>query len=177
MQISENELEDYIFDDLTFNSGMGMSSRGLTTFHNRLLKADIICKSKWLRQVDLGPYGRADIIGYFKYNGRIVVELFELKVVPIDAGDIDQICRYQKAIEDYFGDKFCLEIRKYLIGPDIRSGHYIHNMFCDLIIAEFDYSLSGIGFKSHNGDWSRNEYKSFNYRKSLQNAEEVHGYR
>jgi hypothetical protein len=176
MQISEKELEDYIFEDLTFNSGMGMLSRGLTTFHNRLLKSDIICQSKWLRQVDLGPYGRADIIGYYRYKGRIIVELFELKVVPIESGDIDQICRYQKAIEDYFGDKFSLEIYKYLIGTDIRSGHYIHNMLDDLIIAEFHYSLFGISFKSHSGAWSRNESKSFNYRKSLQNAEEVHGY-
>lgn len=177
MQISEKELEDFIYEDLSHNMGAGLASRGLTTYHYNLLQKGIICQAKWLRQVDLGVYGRLDIVGYYKYRRKIIVELFELKNVSLTCIDFDQICRYKTAIKNFFSSRFELSFSLYLIGREIRDGHYIHNNIFDLIVSEFEYSLSGIQFETHDGRWSRSNENSFNYLKSLHNAEAVHGYR
>lgn len=177
MQISEKELEDYIFEDLTHNSGTGLRSRGLKTYHSALLYDDKVHRCKWLRQVELGPYGRADIVGFYRIKQTIFIEIFELKIVPIEVADLEQICRYQKAVEDYFGGRFDLEFRLYLVGTDFKSGHYIHNNIYSLTVVDFEYSLTGIYFNAHRGNWRRSDASSFNFLKSLHHAEEVHGYR
>lgn len=176
MQLSEKEIEDFIFEDLTHNVGMGLTHRGLTTLHTNLVVNQRYHKCKWLRQLDLGPYGRADIVGYFRADDTIYVELMELKSIPIEVADFEQILRYKKAIKEYVGKRFNLSFQMYLIGKGFNSGHYIHNCV-PVSVVEYKYSLDGLEFEVHTGNWGRPDAKNFNFIKSLQNAEAVHGYR
>lgn len=177
MQLSEKEIEDFIYDDLVQNSGLTLKPRGFQTMHHHLLfECDVICRAKWLRQVDLGTYGRADIIGYYRHLGSIHVEIVELKSVPLCSNDFDQIFRYKKAIRHYFGERFDINFHLYLIGTDINSGHYIHNEL-PVTVLTYEYGLHGIYFQRHTRTWHRSDGDNFNFQKSLKNAEAIHGYR
>lgn len=175
MQISEQELEDFIYEDLTTNYGDELNDRGLSLIARY---DEYQPKIKWFRQFDVGMYGRIDIVGVYRYRGNIFIDLIELKAVPIRSEDFDQICRYENAIKEYLnhtlkGD-FPIYIFKYLIGTDISSGHYIHNVMRNTIVVVYNYGLEGICFDSHEGRWSKNCCDKFDLRKSIQNAQKVY---
>jgi hypothetical protein len=177
MQLSEKEIEDFIFEDLQNNYGLSLAKKGFTTFHTMLVqRQEIYPMVKWIRQLELGPYGRADIVGYYKAYGSIQIELIELKAVPIQIADFDQICRYKRAIMDYVGKRFDANVRMHLIGRGFESGHYLHNEIA-ISVSEVTYDLDGIQFETHSGGWFRPAHKEYNFIKSLHNAEAVHGYR
>ena len=165
-----------MFEDLSRNLGLGLANRGLTTIHTHLLKKEEVHTCKWLRQVDLGPYGRIDIVGYFRRHGIIYVQIIELKSVAIESADFDQILRYKTGIQRYFGNRFNLDFYLYLVGTGFNSGHYIHNNMY-MGVAEYTYNLSGISFELHTGDWYKTDEHTFNYMKALHNAELSQGYR
>lgn len=176
MQISEKELEDFIFEDLIQNYGMGLSARGFQTYYNDCFTKSIHCKCKWLRQFDLGPYGRLDVVGYFRNEGIVNIELLELKAVSLKSDDIDQIFRYGHAILEHVSERDMeVRLRMYLIGTSIESGHYIHNRSKGLSMVEYEYNLRGVSFNQHSGDWHRSS-DTYDFRKTLRNAEEIHGY-
>ncbi len=182
MQLSEKEIEDYIFEDLTNNSGSALANRGLSTMYNDLIGiADNIPHVKWVRQLELGPYGRLDIVGYYKCYESIIIELFELKANPIKVDDFEQILRYDHALKEYaktiFRVDISIQINKYLIGTGFESGHYLHNNIPRLSVIEYSYDLSGIQFNRRPGSWCRPDAKEFNFIKSLHNAEAIYGYR
>lgn len=170
MQISERELEDYMFEDLIHNQGSGLASRGIELTYHHFLHRGKSPRIRWLRQVDLGPYGRLDIVGYYRIGYTVHVELFELKIPSIKIDDIEQICRYECGIRKYFGRHFTMDVHKYLVGSGFESGHFIHNQLYDLKIIEFEYDLSGICFSQKQGNWHRVDDHLFNPQKILQNG-------
>lgn len=160
MSISEKELEDFIFHDLTVNDGQFLMSRGLYvhTF-NRVI---------WERQLNIEPYGIIDIVGFYRDTGKIHINILELKIVDIDPNHFEQIARYKRGIIEYLNNtlkgKFKLIFNLFLIGPSIKSGHYIANEIKGLTVVEFSYDLNGLLFESSYGNWYRpdGEGKSFN---------------
>lgn len=182
MQLSEKELEDFIFKDITAEDpGKELLSRGFKTRITEICNGDVFLEdphwvnTKYARQLDLGSYGRLDIVGYCRVRETIYIDIFELKSVPIDSNHVDQVCRYKSAIEDSLGDRFQIKLKMYLVGPSISSGHFISNSLHELNLVTYSYSLAGIHFDM-NGFWTR---KNDNYSllKSIKNAETVHRHR
>lgn len=168
MTISERELEDLIYQDLVENRGESIFNRGLYIS---------MCKI-WERQLNLGPYGIADIVGFDRFHGGIDIQLIELKVVPIDAGCFDQILRYKTAIEEYLDNtlkgKFDYRFVLHLVGPSMSSGHYIHNSIENCIVTEYDIDLNGIRFRGHRGNWHKPTDQILSFKKSLHNGQAVY---
>lgn len=163
MQFSEKEIEDLIFTDLEDLNGSSLKRRGFQVIHTGLMEfEDEPPTIRWFRQLDLGAYGRADIVGIYRYRGNVVVELIELKVVNLKSDDIDQICRYETGIVDAinkcFRKKVKIVVNKYLVGTGIDSGHYIANQI-NINIVEFNYDLDGFNFKQHGpiNTWHRTD--------------------
>lgn len=171
MTISESELEELLLEDFRDNDGQLLSSRGFETALS-MMAQEGSTSPRFISQFNLGPYGIADIVGYTRLGQKIIVELFELKIVPLTVADFDQICRYRKAILRYF-ERFDIRMRMYLVGPSLSTGHYIHNCIDNLTVVTFNYNLDGIIFESHSGGWFKTD-DSFDYRKSLRNAQAVH---
>jgi len=153
MSISEKELEDYIFDDLTCE-GNNLLNRGLRLNFNSLLEVHTpnIFNARWERQVNLDPYGIADIIGFYRYCGRIHVEILELKIREIKLEDFEQICRYRRAVErlvenTFPGRKLPIEYHLTLVGTSYDR-FYLSNLL-PIRVAEFQYDLDGIEFTLH----------------------------
>lgn len=143
MQFSEKELEDYLFDYLSNGLEYEAVQRGL--------KLDCLFKNVlWFRQLNLEPYGIADLVGFYRDKGTIKVELIELKVVDLTVNDFEQISRYRTAIERYLRNTFKnprIDIKCTLVGKSY-DGFYCQN-FMDLNVATFKYSLDGITFRYH----------------------------
>lgn len=162
MEITERDLENLIFDDLR-DGGWHLHERG---FKCPLIADSFPNKVFWYRQVPMKSYGIADIIGFTRYRGIIHVALIELKNVPITANDFEQLFRYKQGIrtivENTF-DNVRAVISSILVGPSISSGHYINNV-TDCTIVEFNYSLKGFDFQSHNGNWVRTDCKNITLR-------------
>lgn len=181
MEITEKELEDMIFKDLN-TEGMDLSEIGLDI---RLNKPNLPNKVYWRRQVCLGDYGRADIIGFARGYGWIYVDIIELKNKPITAADFEQLLRYKSAVKEILHNTFKspdYDISCILIGPSIESGHFIQeNARCQLFT--FEFTLRGFQFSGCSG-WHRGKgkltfrdifpSKTLNITKLLTNGQEVH---
>jgi hypothetical protein len=153
MEITEKDLEDLIFDD-ALKGGFRLFDRGFTPF---LIGMAIPNKIYWQRQVSLGSYGIADIIGYGRYQGCLHVDIIELKNKPLRSEDFDQVLRYQTAVREALINsriKCDLKIRSYLVGPMVDSGHYIQN-FLNIPIFTFKFNVDGFAFERHIGGWCR----------------------
>lgn len=179
MQISEKELEDYIFEDLK-SDGSTLFNRGLDTPYCSLLNgvgAEGI-KATWKRQVNLDPYGVADIIGFYRYSGVIHVEILELKIREVKLEDFEQISRYRRAVErmvanTYPNRKLPIKYHLTIVGTDYE-GFYVNNLL-PISVAEFTYGLSGIEFIFHTmfSNWYIRE-DSKRSLKHLLNGQAVH---
>ncbi len=187
MEINEKDLENMIFDDLK-EGGDRLRSRGFMT---NLTNDYRVITARWFRQVNFGGYGIADIVGYSRIPGIVLVDVVELKNRPIKSEDFDQVLRYKEAIRQMIygkkGRRSCIRmyINTYLVGPGMDSGHYIHNQL-DTVVFTFKFTISGFEFESHNGSWYRPDTKlsvralSFadscivESDNSEENAEEVH---
>lgn len=162
MEITEKDLEDLIFEDLR-TGGYNLIRRG---FNCELISDRFPNRIFWYRQVPLKSYGIADIIGFSRWRGMIHVAVIELKNVPIQAADFEQLFRYRQAVKTILKNSFkhaTFNIECILVGPSISSGHYIHNV-CRSTVVEFTYSLSGVEFQSHEGGWFRTDCKGMNLR-------------
>lgn len=154
MQLSEKEVEDLVFQDLTDCYGINLLRKGLQlpfqTFHEQLKQTPSV---KWVRQLNLDPYGIADIVGFYRYKGRIYVDLLELKACAIESTHFDQVFRYEKGIEVYmrqtFNDVDC-RINCILIGNGYNSGNYIQNN-SDITVASYHYDINGLNFDMTSG--------------------------
>lgn len=78
MQITEKELEVYIF--------------------NEFLEPNI----NKVRQFNLGRYGIPDIVTFEEDVDHIHINIYELKVVPLNLSHFSQICRYKKGFEELY---------------------------------------------------------------------------
>lgn len=141
MEISEKELEDMI----CLKNAETLLDRGLGTFqHDHLL-----------RQFNLGCYGIADLIGISATTDRGPLELFvtiyELKKDEIGMSALGQICRYKRAMEEYFYEELeCeIEVSMVLIGSKIESSSnfvYTASEIELLTVYTYDISLTGVQF-------------------------------
>lgn len=163
MEITEKDLEDLIFKDLRKTRGLILAERGLSL---QLTDSDWPNTVCWRRQVDLKGYGIADIIGYSRLRGVIHVDLIELKNKPLKSEDFNQVLRYKKAIqilaENTFKKRRMVMVNSILIGPDIESGHYIHND-AGVNVFTFEFNVDGFDFEYHSASWHRPDTSDIKY--------------
>ena len=151
MNISEKELEDWIFNA----DSETLAQIGLEEFSN--------CKR--FRQVTIGDYGRADIITVSKSYNEFVqktypmldINIYELKINPVTSEDIDQVLRYSTAVSELFNNRAIapsVNMQCYLIAPSITSGHYILN-HSDVVFITYEFDIAGFKFTEHKNDWCK----------------------
>lgn len=92
MNILEKDIEDLLFEGLTGGTDL-LEQKGLSLYYDH-----------YLRQPQLGTYGRPDIVGYsvdLKKNGErhINICILEIKKDEIDLNTLYQVCRYQAGIK------------------------------------------------------------------------------
>jgi hypothetical protein len=156
MIISEKELEDMIFNA----DREELENRGLWMPKNLR------------RQVRIGNYGIADIVGFERgcmakgYQSNSTIYVYELKKDEIDISTFMQSIRYAKGITSYFRHKkyLNLNISIVLIGGTINMASdflYLPDILSceDINLELYTYSLNfnGIFFKSHYGYGLRDE--------------------
>jgi hypothetical protein len=147
MDLSEKEIENYVFEDLVCNDGDELNERGL--YLNSYKNGN---KILWKQQLNIEPYGIIDIVGFYRSSGFVCVELIELKKVHIDTAHFEQILRYKKGLEVYLKNTFksvYLEFHLTLIGSSY-DGLYLQNSL-PISVASFYYDLSGIWFDHKRG--------------------------
>jgi hypothetical protein len=162
MELSEKEVENYVFEDLTENDGHGLALKGL-----ELPFMNFGTKVLWRRQLNIEPYGIIDIVGFYRYHGVVYVDLIELKKVNIEPAHFEQVARYKKGIEVYLSNTFKnphVIVNMIVIGSKY-GGHFIQNDF-PVTVYSFDYSLDGINFEVYrkNCNWSMPEGKNKSFR-------------
>lgn len=193
MQLSEKEIEDLIYQDLTCNDGDTLNAKGLLLPFKSLRKYKhhpFENRVHWFRQLNLDPYGVIDIVGFYRHKGVLSVDLLELKAVPIESKDFNQIFRYKKGIEVFTRQTFkdvALNITPILIGHGYDSGCYIQNN-CDVIVSELSYGLDGFEFNTHGqfSQWTVTKDDHCNFRSLIKrstgqkqiaaNGQKVYGY-
>lgn len=164
MQLSEKEIEDFIYLDLVCNRGSSIHERGLILPSHEFMMQPEISKVRWRRQLNIDPYGIIDIVGFYRYCGVIHVDLIELKAIPIRSDDFDQVFRYKRGLITYLKNTFKapnIRVNCFLIGNGFESGHYIQNN-ASCVVAEYSYDLNGIQFDSHgpNATWYKTSENS-----------------
>jgi hypothetical protein len=167
MQLSEKEIEDFIFDDLEHNNGNELQYRGLTIPFTRRSGEQYI-KCKWVRQLNIDPYGICDIVGFYRYEGTIHVELLELKSREIKMEDFEQIARYRTGIKKYLENTFSnpsISFNMVLIGTIGYERHFLQNIL-PVAVCELVYDLSGVSIKTHQGytGWVKTSDPGRNFR-------------
>jgi hypothetical protein len=158
MQITEKDLEDMIFMDI---------ERGCPNCYDRGLEIPLLWESHenkvyWYRQVNLGAYGIADLVGFTRQDGNIYVNIVELKNIPLTAKDFNQVFRYKTGVSEIIKSTFKRKVRfaieVFLIGPSIDDGHYIQNE-SNITLFTFEFSLDGFQFDKKTSGWVRTDAK------------------
>lgn len=122
-----------------------------------------------LRQLDLGGYGKADLVtmSFEDPDGCfLLVNVIELKKDLIDHKALSQACRYVKGLKRYFEknskfDKLSVSYKITLIGKSISHSDdfvYLYNEcynFCD--IYTYKYWFDGIHFEYEEPCFIRNQ--------------------
>jgi hypothetical protein len=108
MNVLEKEIEDVLFQSLPNRAVL--KERGFIHFEN-----------KYYRQMYLGSYGQADIVGASIHKGdkerQIDITIYELKKDEINMATLMQAMRYVRGIQTYFEKIFSeyIPIQKYKI--------------------------------------------------------------
>ena len=153
MEFSEKILEDIIWDN-------AQSLEGLKLLNQRGLSIN----GKMFRQVDLGDYGRADLISirYIPQNDYLDIVVYELKKGCITVNALMQAARYVTALRShgFNSDDWNTEISISicLIGDSIdKNGDFafLYNELKDVEIYTYDFKLSGIYFNVVGKGWRR----------------------
>ncbi len=173
MDLSEKEVEDFIYNDLIDNNGAGLSVRGLEL---QSMYAEM--KVLWYRQFSIEPYGIPDIVGFYRGGfGHLCVELIELKKVEIHPDHFEQILRYKKGLSVYLKNTFpsaYIEINCTLIGSAYK-GFYLQNS-CPVDVASFTFDLSGLQFDFYQqkSNWHIPVGENKSFRKPKHNGQKVY---
>lgn len=128
----EKSLEDVIYDSAN------------DSYQRELLKQHgLPIRGKMYRQLDLGAYGRADLVTFCLGNKAfetrtLYVDVYELKrgVLTIEA--LLQANRYLTALETFFSEtkdiceRFLFQGRVILIGSEIENGNDFSRLLCHL---------------------------------------------
>lgn len=170
MQISEKELEKMLCDELIHPESLYLL--GEKGFHIGEISDNPDNKLAVFRQVDLHDYGRADIITAqrdtkLEDDGNVYpimyINIFELKITKLCSDDFEQVARYCTGVRSLllarYGSISNYRIRGYLIGPEISSGYYLHNMLPIQLIT-YKYGFSGFKFHTSEGGWYKPSFKA-----------------
>lgn len=155
MDFSEKVLEDIIWDNAQSHEG------------RKLLKErGLFIRGKLFRQLELGNYGRADLVSieYIPHSDVIDVVVYELKKGCINVNALMQVARYVTALKSHgldVGD-WCSEIHisMCLIGDAIdKNGDFafLYNDIDNVEIYSYDYRLDGLYFCEVEKNWCRTE--------------------
>lgn len=154
MNISEKNIEDVIYDCLKANQKFQLVKRGLEGLRPY---------AKFFRQLNLGSYGRADLIGlsYDQFHKSFNICVIEIKKGTSDYSAFMQAIRYCKAIERYL-DTINMEalFKIILIGNNVCQSDfcYISDFVTELEIYSVSLDLDkGINFKREGGYYEKNE--------------------
>lgn len=159
MNILENEIEDLVWHALTTNPKL-LQERGLYLYD----------QYTYVRQLHIGEYGRADIVGFNTYKnpygeGRVIhVKVIELKKDVIDLNTFMQAARYAKGIKrklELQGLDHTINVEIVLVGKTICTNtDFVY--LADIIDGTRFYTYSadlekGIRFKGHSEYKLKNE--------------------
>jgi hypothetical protein len=159
--ISEKKLEDILFNHLT-NSDYSQKI-------DREIDCDI--SHKVIRQLDIGPYGIADIVAFSEPDiDRIVtIRIFELKKGEINKDSLVQILRYKAGLIKHIEELesgIDVSFELYLIGGSVSTQdafQMIVPAIVELGIYTYDIGVHGVYLKSQN-KW---HYKNLKTPKKL----------
>lgn len=103
------------------------------------------------RQLDLGSYGRADLIEMSIDTEHNIAELtvYELKQNVINVNTLIQAYRYKRALEDLYIEKVPIWVNVVLIGKNINTEDWVYILpsISDIAIITYEFSLKGLFFK------------------------------
>lgn len=140
----ERDLEDIIWDAQATKEGrMNLEKRGLSI------------DGKMFRQVELGRYGRLDLLTASIFKRTINATIYELKGHKVNAQTMSQAAKYGTAIREYVGNVYeglNISIRYILIGRelDLRSDFvYLYNESSLFEIYTYSFDIDGISFHNH----------------------------
>jgi hypothetical protein len=149
MNVLEKDLEDMLFEhiddfDVLISKGFEES-----------------CQRKY-RQVNLGGYGIADIIGISEYpqpnNKLIEINIYELKKEEISVGTFLQALRYAKALSLIFeksNPNDNIEFNIILVGKILKTNSdfiYLTDFYENLHLYTYSFDFhKGIMFQKHSG--------------------------
>lgn len=109
------------------------------------------------QQAKIGAYGIMDIfvVSLFysekEEKNYSVAYILELKNKPLELADFEQLARYVTGVQRLNTFDVVVPI---LIGTNINTGHYIHNMIRNTTrVYLFGYTVDGISFELSEGDW------------------------
>lgn len=155
MEFKEQTLEDIIWENIQTPGGRKLlKERGLDV------------SGYFYRQLELGNYGRADLVSvdYDKKKKKVVITIYELKKKKIGEDALMQACRYLTALQRHgFDDDSCkckFEYRIRLIGDSIQRGDdfvYLYNALSFVDIYTYNYKINGIFFDFVSHNWCRTE--------------------
>ena len=149
MKFVEQNLEDLIYETYHKEGGAEkLRSRGLR------IDGDLH------RQVDLGSYGRVDLLEIkVNKNNNITITIYELKKEKIGINALLQAYRYRKGVEKHFGKlislgiinpKALIDIDIVLIGSEIETNGdfvFLYNELNGVCIYTYEYTIDGLFFK------------------------------
>jgi len=159
MNFLEKNLEDIVFE--TDNDLL--HSRGLYVFGNKK------------RQVRIGNYGIADIISWYRLEGRLFINVLELKKDKISIDTFLQAIGYVQGIKQYLirrGFTHDVSFKIKLIGKEIDTSNtfcYLPDIYPSIELITYSYDFDGISFRNKQGFSLVNEGFSYT-QKNLENA-------
>jgi len=162
MKFLEKDLEEILWEQFKTQKGRDvLASKGLWT-------EDGAPNPKFKRQLNIGKYGRADVVSFSKSGGSLFINVYELKKDKISMSAFLQAVGYCKGIQRYIKkhrkSNLRLEFNVILIGKTID------------ISSEFSYLpdfINGFGFNLHHFTYNYNvDGISFNYQSEYALREE-----
>lgn len=142
MKFSEHNLEDIIFESSQTEEGRdNLRSRGLE-----------VC-GQLLRQVDLGSYGRADLVEtvYDFVEDKPVITVYELKRSIISVEALLQAARYAKGVKRHFENEnmecnTCIVLIGEMIDALSDFPYLLDYLESDVYVYTYSYHIDGIHF-------------------------------
>lgn len=105
-----------------------------------------------IRQLNIGNYGRCDIVAYCRDFDKLFITIYELKQETINLSSLHQIVKYRQGIISYFEKrqtKMKVKIQAVLIGrkADLNGSFvYFLNQINWLSAYTYNYSIEGLTF-------------------------------
>ncbi len=147
MKFREQTLEGIIYDNALSPEGRELlTERGLTI------------SGTLFRQIDLGSYGRADLITieYSDDYDDVLITIYELKKEKVDTNALLQAYRYLAAIKRHVYSEILFKIC--LIGESVETRGdfvFIYNELPNVEVYTYDYSITGIIFNKIGKNWTQ----------------------